>query len=94
MFIMFYFIKKIPHTFNYGVKITEENAEAQYRIALRLMHSLNAIIMISFAYINYSTIQIALAKATGLGSAFTPVFLLGIFGVIGFSIYKSFEREN
>jgi len=93
IFIMFYFIQKIPHTFNYGVKITAENAETQYKIALRIMYALNAIVMISFAYLNYSTIQIALGKATELGSAFTPIFILGIFGIIGIGIFKSFEKK-
>ncbi len=94
IFVMLYFLQKVPHSFNYGVKITEENAENQYRIALRLMRSLNVIIMFSFAYLNYATIQIALENATGLGSAFTPIFIIGIFGVIAVSIYKSFKYEK
>ena len=86
---LFTYIKKIPHKFNYTIKITEENAKTQYTIALRMINALNAIIMSTFAYISYSSIQIALKKATSLGSGFTPILLILVFGTIGYGLYQA-----
>jgi len=38
MFISSILLRKIPHLFNYPVKITEQNAEANYRIALLVLN--------------------------------------------------------
>ena len=76
MFILFTFIKKIPHKFNYMVKITPENAEAQYRKAVTMIAGLNAGIIIAFMYISWRMIAIARGAEGGLGKWFLPVFLI------------------
>lgn len=91
---MLHFISKVPHTFNYGgVKITEENAAVQYQNALRMMRTLKALITAAFAYINWSTIQIAFGNATGLGKGFTPVFLILVLGSVGVGMYKTYKNN-
>ncbi|MEH6937747.1 DUF1648 domain-containing protein [Bacillus sp. JJ664] len=44
--------QRIPHKFNYIVEITEENAEKQYQMAVRMMSIMNLEIMIIIAYIS------------------------------------------
>lgn len=94
MYIGMFFLNKFPHIFNYPSEITIENAERQYRIATKLMRTLNMLISASFFYIGYSTIQTALNKQDGLGTLFLPVFLLGIFGTIGSYMYFALKKNR
>ncbi len=57
IFILLSWINKYPHIFNYPVKITEENAETQYRIATRLMRIMKITIQTSFLLIFFIVIQ-------------------------------------
>ena len=91
LFLGLQWLCRYPHTFNYNVPITEQNAEAQYRIATRMIRSLAAVITCTFAYIAYATIQVALGQQSGLGGFFTPVFLVVLFGVIGYFIWRSWR---
>jgi len=43
-----------PHIYNYPVRITEHNAEVQYRLAIRMIRVIKAIVIVMFAFINYS----------------------------------------
>ena len=72
---------KYPHTFNYIVKITEENAEKQYMIAIEMMVLLKLGIILFFSYFTYREIQIAMSGHGGLGIAST-IFFIGGLGVL------------
>lgn len=94
IYVIFYFIQKVPHTFNYGgLKITKENAAAQYQNVLRIMRILKALMTIAFAYMTWSTVQIAMGNNTGLGKGFTPLFLILVLGSIGFGMYKTYTNK-
>lgn len=84
----------IPHTFNYAVKITPENAVQQYQIATRLMKVLAAVIMVGLSYIVYAIIHSAKEQYLGLSSWFLPVFLGAIFLPIGYFLSQSYKRNN
>jgi uncharacterized membrane protein len=85
-------VSRIPEKFNYLVKITPENAQAQYRMALHLIGSLKGIIAWLFFFIQYAIIRASLDTAAGLGAYFVPVVLVGtslpIFLFIIFSLKK------
>lgn len=83
------FVAKIPHSFNYLVTITEENAHYQYQKATRMMRAINAIIAGMFSYLLWASIQVALGNWTGLGSAFLIVSMLLLFGTIFYFIKAS-----
>jgi len=57
IFIALSWINRYPHIFNYPVKITEENAETQYRIATRLMRIMKITVQTSFMLIFFIVIQ-------------------------------------
>ena len=82
-YILMSVINRNPHTFNFPKKVTEENAFSQYKIASRLIRSINTIIVVFFAYIVYSMLQTALEKQSGLGTYALGLFLVAIFGIIG-----------
>ena len=59
-----------------------------------MIRTLNAIITCVFVYITYSKIQTALGNQDGLGTWFTPVFMILIFGVTGYFFYQSMNKKS
>lgn len=81
-------LNRHPYLFNFPCEVTPENAGRLYRSGMRMISSLKAVILISFAYISWRAILMALGEAEGLGGYFLPVFLLAVFGPIGYYIYS------
>lgn len=69
--LFFALLSRFPWVFNYPVTITPENAERQYRRGRLLLAVVNAAAALTFAYIQWQTIQVARGAATGLGPAFS-----------------------
>lgn len=82
LYFLLTIISFFPHIFNFPVKITPQNAEIQYRLAIRLLRILKTLILVMFSFICYQTIKTAMGSSVGLGNVFLPVFLLITFGVI------------
>jgi len=74
--ILLYALSFFPHTFNYTVKITEQNAPNQYRLGMNLVRWTGFIISILFAAITYMTIQNAQGKMGGIGKWFIIIFMV------------------
>lgn len=85
-------ISKIPHTFNYAVKITEENAAKEYEFSVKLMRVLATIIGFGFVFIVWEIIKAAKGSQDGLNPFFLPLFLGAIFIAIGYYLSKSFKK--
>ncbi|NMA02279.1 MAG: DUF1648 domain-containing protein [Clostridia bacterium] len=92
MYLLLTIVNKFPHTFNYPVKITPENALKQYYLARHLLGFLKTETVLLFTYILWGTIQVALGKAEGLGILFLPIILFIIFGTIGVYFYKAIRN--
>lgn len=91
LFIMMSIFSKFPHTFNYSVEITKENAEKQYKNAINLIRLLKITVLLIFIFINYKTIQIALEKNKNLGIWFLPVAILFFIILVGYNLYKTYK---
>lgn len=78
------FISRFPRFFNYPIKITEKNAERQYRNSGQLMLALAIELPLVFLYIEYKIVQSALGLSLGLGNYFFTIFIVIIFGTIIF----------
>ena len=94
MYLLMTVIEAFPHIYNFPVEITPDNAEAQYRIATRLIRILKTVILVLFAFINFKTIKMATGGTAGLGKAFLPIFLLLTFGIIIFYIVQSLNNRH
>ena len=76
IYILIYVLNRYPHKFNYLTKITEQNAQKQYRLASRMMRVILFNITIMFAYITYKEIDGAYTKSSALEWWFIPLLLL------------------
>ncbi|MFQ5447690.1 MAG: DUF1648 domain-containing protein [Saprospiraceae bacterium] len=88
-YVLLTFIARYPQSYNYPVKITGENAVRQYLIAVRMIRMLKAIIAVIFTFITYKMIATALGETEGLGSYFIVVFLVAVFGPIGYYFVRA-----
>jgi uncharacterized membrane protein len=86
-------LNKYPHIFNYPVPVTEENAERQYRNAIRLIRYIKLILVLTFLAIEFMTIQTAAGKSTGLATWFLPAMLVVLFVPIAFFIFKAVKLK-
>ncbi len=77
LYVMMTFMNRFPHTFNYPVKITAENAEYHYRLTTRLIRFLKTFICVAFALITWHIIAVAKGELAGLPGWFLWVFLAG-----------------
>lgn len=51
MYLLLTLIQRVPHSFNYPVKITEENASFQYHLAVKMLRYLKLLIILEFGLI-------------------------------------------
>jgi uncharacterized membrane protein len=86
-------VSKIPHQFNYPVKITPENALKQYELATKLIRNLKLIIVLIFCQATVSTIWTAQGKKDGLGMWFLPLSIGIIFTFIILFTIKSKKNK-
>ncbi len=84
---------RYPHVFNYTVGISEGNAARQYGNAVRMLRILKTVIVMTFGYLTYATIQNGLGKMNGLGTWFLPAFLTGVFGTVGVMVYRAIRLK-
>ncbi|PID95142.1 MAG: hypothetical protein CSA94_02085 [Bacteroidetes bacterium] len=89
MYVLLSVLSKYPHTFNYIVEITPENAEYQYKISTRMMRILKISIVCVFMFIVYNDIQNGKGNMDGLSVWFFPMTMLLIFAPIFYALIKS-----
>ncbi|SIT84273.1 DUF1648 domain-containing protein [Edaphobacillus lindanitolerans] len=87
------FIEKHPEWHNYMVSLNERNIEFQYRNSRQLLNTIKNLLLITFTFLNWKTIQVALGEADSLGMLFLPAFMAVTFiPIIVFAI-RSFRHQ-
>ena len=86
-------LERYPHVYNHLVKITDENAERQYKNAVLMINFMKNSILILFMFIVYQSIEVALKAAEGLGGGFIFVFIGVIFGNLFFFLIRSWRLQ-
>lgn len=89
MYGMLTVINRYPHTFNYVVRITEENALRQYQIACSMIIWLKFELVWLFAYIEWQMYNLATTENPTLGIWFGPVSVILIFGTVAYWLSQS-----
>lgn len=72
------FFRRFPWLSNTPVKITEENAEYQYGLIVRLLNVLACVVSLLFLALLNDTISIAGGGVSLLGTWFMPAFIIPI----------------
>ena len=86
-------LERYPHSFNYLIQITPENAERQYKNARLMLNLMKNQMVLLFIYISYASIQVAKGESSGLGVWGLPVSLVVIFGTIIIFSIRSFRLK-
>ena len=87
-------LNRFPFAFNYPTKVTNDNAERLYILGTRTIRLLKVVIILSLAFLNFKTIEIALNKTTEIGNYFLPIFLTTLAILIGTMIYKMTKNKK
>jgi uncharacterized membrane protein len=82
-------LSNYPHSFNYLKKITPDNAFVQYRNSVKMIRFIKVLISASFAYLTSIIIDGATVSSNSLGPYFVPGFIIMVFCIIGFFLFKS-----
>ena len=83
LFIVLTSLTKIPHTYNYPVKITETNVRFQYQLARSFMHLMALSVVILMLILQWNVIMVATGKADHLN----PLMMLSGLALIIFPIF-------
>jgi len=87
-------VSRIPHRFNYPVKITEENAYYQYKNAVKLTRTIKLFCALIFLYLTHKTVTTALGDEAGLGAYFLPLFLGLIFTTLAVYVVNAVRNKR
>ncbi len=88
IYAVFTLLTFFPHIYNYPVKITPENAAAQYRLAVSLLRYLKAGIQTLFLVILFMVIRTSFGEPNNLNLLVFAVLILFIFAPLIFFIVK------
>lgn len=82
------YVAKIPHLYNYPVKITAENAAGKFIVARKTVNFIKFIIVGLFAFMSFNMVYIAMDNKSLMNIWFLPVFLTGIFAPLVYYFIK------
>ncbi len=88
LYASLYILNFYPHTFNYPVRITPENALHQYSTATRMIRSLNLSMVVVFALISWKMVRNAHGLSDYIGVYLLPLILLLVFVPIGYGLVR------
>lgn len=91
IYVLVSIISRFPQLYNYPARITEENAERQYRNARALMIWLKTEAVWTLFYIEWQTIQVALGRSSGMGALMAPVVLVIVLGTCAFYLVRAYR---
>jgi uncharacterized membrane protein len=86
-------LEKFPHVYNYIVGLTEENLERQYKNGRIMANVIKNEILIYISYCNWEDIKAAYGHDIAFGTWDLLLFLIVLFGSIGFFIVRSFHLK-
>jgi uncharacterized membrane protein len=84
-------LEKFPHAYNYIVSLTEENIERQYKNGRIMINVIKNEILIYISYSIWKDIKIAYGHDIAFGTWDLALFLIVLFGSMGFFIVRSFR---
>jgi len=87
-------LNKVPHIFNYPVKLTAENAAQQYRIATRLLRVIQLGIVVLFLIINNMIIHGAVTGSATSSKWLIPFLAISMILPVFIAIFYSNRKPK
>ncbi|MDF2156792.1 DUF1648 domain-containing protein [Algoriphagus sp. CAU 1675] len=81
MYLVLRFISTLPELINLPFKVNPSEGESQKRKYGRMIRVLNVVLIFTFVFLTFNTIQIGLENNTQIPSEFKPIALLLLFGI-------------
>jgi len=94
MHILFVVLSKMSYYFNYPVSVTEESAEALYKIGKQLILLLDMEIALMFLILMWENIQAAIGSISGLGVEIVGISMFIIFGTVIYETIRMNKIKN
>jgi len=91
MHILLAVLSKMPHCFNYPVKVTEKNGEALYKIGKELILLLDMEISLMFLILLWEDIQSSIGNMSGLG---IEVMFISMVIILGTVVYETIRMRR
>ena len=89
IYLLMIIINLFPHTHNYMVNITEDNALKNYRLSTRVLRLVNLFCMILFAVLVYEIMSLSIGKNTNvLGWEIIVLSFLAPISLVVYAIIK------
>lgn len=87
-------IERFYRSFNFPVRVTENNAEALYRLGVRLVRSLKPLSIVIMAYMNTSSLVVAMGWGAGLNGLVMAVLVIAMFALIAYFMAKMYKQRD
>jgi hypothetical protein len=82
-----------PRWFNYPVKISEENAPRQYRLAGNLMRYMKAEVTLCMLIIEWVFVQISMGEDMSFSPFFIPIFIGMLIVTLAYFFYEMYKQR-
>ncbi len=94
--VLYYLLRLIaqyPNLGNFPVKITEENAERQFLLVIRMVRALNLVIQLLLLCILIWIIRVGLGKSVFPANYLVFTLVIAILGVVGLYTYAALRNR-
>jgi hypothetical protein len=90
LYVLLTWAARKPHTFNYPIEITPQNAAFQYANATRMIRYLKTVLVLAFGYI---VLRSMYPSPAGLGAGFLVAFFVALFLPLTYFLQKTFRSQ-
>jgi uncharacterized membrane protein len=86
-------VQQFPQVWNHPFPLTDENREDQIRNGLWMLLILKILLGITFAWIQWGSIQASLGQAPGLSPGLLPAMLVATFASLAFFFWRAYQLK-
>ncbi len=94
IFILLSIISRFPRAINFPIPINEDKSKSHLQLRFSLILWTKAELVLFTSYIGIQGIRVALGQSEGLGSYFTLILLVVLFGTSAIFIYRAYKLKS
>lgn len=93
-YVLLTILERFPRIYNFSREITKRNAAFLYQAAREMLVCMKTEVLAVFLYVDFATVKMAQGAWNGLGWWLSIVFLIVLFGSMGFYINKMAKYKD